>query len=125
METNDSAFETATWKLIQWHIDPGHGWLRVPLELLADDELRQSISGYSYMDSEFAYLEEDCDADRFEHHWANHLDVDAARLPGKPEDGWPSVRGDYADGHVDRGFKNPRYLDGFNYDVAQRRIRGK
>lgn len=58
-------FESATWRLIQWHIDPGHGWLRVPLELLEDKGLRESISPYSYMDHEFAYLEEDCDAARF------------------------------------------------------------
>ena len=43
--------------------DPGHGWLKVPLA-----EVRASgatISCYSYIRGNFAYLEEDCDAGAF------------------------------------------------------------
>lgn len=103
-------FDSATWRLIQWHIDPGHGWLRVPLELLEDKGLRESISPYSYMDHEFAYLEEDCDAARF----ADFYGITTHRFG--------SVRGDYADKHVDRGFKNPRYLDNYSARRAEKII---
>ena len=41
--------------------DPGHGWLRVPLYLVAWLKVGGEISSYSYKDEEFAYLEEDCD----------------------------------------------------------------
>lgn len=39
--------------------DPGHGWLRVPLELVR--QLGIEITPYSYQDGRFAYLEEDVD----------------------------------------------------------------
>jgi hypothetical protein len=39
--------------------DPGHGWLRVPLELVR--QLGIEITPYSYQDRRFAYLEEDVD----------------------------------------------------------------
>lgn len=43
--------------------DPGHGWLRVPLQLCEGLD----ISGYSYVDTAkgVAWLEEDCDAPLF------------------------------------------------------------
>lgn len=109
---------TPTWRLVQWHIDPGHAWLRVPVELLADKELRESISHYSYMDSEFAYLEEDCDFGRFEAFWFGN-----GALP-RSEHAWPEVRGDYADGHVDRGFTNPRGLGNYSADAIECLIGG-
>ena len=46
-----------TYKYIQ---DPGHGWVRVPLAEIR--ELGLVPSHYSYMDREWVYLEEDCDA---------------------------------------------------------------
>jgi hypothetical protein len=52
--------ERATLALVEFHYDGGHGWMRVPLELIGDE--RSQISEHSYIDSEFAYLEEDCDA---------------------------------------------------------------
>lgn len=45
--------------------DPGHGWLRVPLQLLNDWNISDKISEYSYKTNNFAYLEEDCDASIF------------------------------------------------------------
>ena len=47
------------------HEDPGHGWLQVPLSELEELGIRSAISPYSYRDSHFAYLEEDCDMKRF------------------------------------------------------------
>lgn len=41
--------------------DPGHGWLKVPHRLLAELQIADRITTYSYSRGEFAYLEEDCD----------------------------------------------------------------
>lgn len=46
--------------------DPGHGWLKVPISLLKALEIEKDISSFSYMRGEYAYLEEDCDAFKFE-----------------------------------------------------------
>jgi hypothetical protein len=40
---------------------PGHGWLRVPLKDLDDLGIRDRVTGFSYIDGEFAYLEEGVD----------------------------------------------------------------
>ncbi len=47
--------------------DPGHGWLEVPMAELVELEIAHKISKHSYMsrDGKMAYLEEDCDAPRF------------------------------------------------------------
>jgi hypothetical protein len=50
---------------IKFLSDPGHGWLRVPLQLLNDWNISNKISDYSYKTTNFAYLEEDCDASIF------------------------------------------------------------
>jgi hypothetical protein len=47
--------------------DPGHGWIKVPLNLIAALGIASQISTYSYMDQAFAYLEEDCDLSIFFH----------------------------------------------------------
>ena len=39
----------------------GHGWLRVPLSELNELDISDKVTGYSYMDNLYAYLEEDCD----------------------------------------------------------------
>lgn len=41
--------------------DPGHGWLKVPMQDLADLGLANKISCCSYVKGNYAYLEEDCD----------------------------------------------------------------
>ena len=56
-------FAEATERLIEWHADGGHAWLKVPLELV--EPFKDRISNCSYRDFEFAYLEEDCDAGVF------------------------------------------------------------
>ncbi len=54
-------------KFLQWYIDPGHGWLSVPIRILLDSGVANEISCYSYIDGQMAraYLEEDCDAPKF------------------------------------------------------------
>lgn len=46
--------------------DPGHGWLRVPLDELDTLGIRNKISSYSYTKGTNAYLEEDCDYSLFD-----------------------------------------------------------
>lgn len=46
--------------------DPGHGWLRVPNSLIRELRLGDKISAFSYEDERYSYLEEDCDAPKFE-----------------------------------------------------------
>jgi hypothetical protein len=41
--------------------DPGHGWVKVPVYLLAQLGIYNEISSFSYYLNGFAYLEEDCD----------------------------------------------------------------
>jgi hypothetical protein len=41
--------------------DPGHGWVRVPLQLLQDLKIAEDISSFSYRRNGHAYLEEDGD----------------------------------------------------------------
>jgi hypothetical protein len=49
---------------LNFYQDPGHGWARVPLQLLDDLGIAEQISSYSYMRGGHAYLEEDCDLSR-------------------------------------------------------------
>ena len=46
--------------------DPGHGWFQVPISLVQQLKLTPSL--YSYYDraEDFIYLEEDCDAPKFD-----------------------------------------------------------
>lgn len=41
--------------------DAGHGWARVPHQVVKELGLADQISEYSYQDSDYVYLEEDCD----------------------------------------------------------------
>jgi hypothetical protein len=45
--------------------DGGHGWLEVPLEDVRAVGVWDSITTCSYVKSNYAYLEEDCDASAF------------------------------------------------------------
>lgn len=74
-------YESATFRLIEWFSDAAHGWLRVPREYIPA-ELGNSISRYSYCDSEFVYLEEDCDAPRFMRWYGPELARLARELQG-------------------------------------------
>lgn len=48
-------------KTFNYHQDPGHGWLAVPMLLLYELGIVDRVSHYSYMHGLTAYLEEDCD----------------------------------------------------------------
>ncbi len=61
---------------LKWYTDPGHGWLRVPLQAVIDVGIAERISSCSYVAKAHpgglnataqptAYLEEDCDAPAF------------------------------------------------------------
>lgn len=45
--------------------DPGHGWLRVQRDELIHLGIANQITHYSYLDGEWAYLEEDFDMGTF------------------------------------------------------------
>ena len=45
----------------KFYQDPGHGWVKVPKALLKDIEIDDKISSFSYMRTDWAYLEEDRD----------------------------------------------------------------
>lgn len=47
------------------YIDPGHSWLRVPVEDLQALSIEHQISEYSPEQGGFRYLEEDCDLTLF------------------------------------------------------------
>ena len=50
---------------VQWHSDPGHGWLKVHQSFLYKLGIADKISDFSYSDGlhgHYVYLEEDCDA---------------------------------------------------------------
>jgi hypothetical protein len=52
--------------MLTWHVDPGHAWLQVHRETLEDFNLSAGdFSEFSYADSHYLYLEEDCDAGKF------------------------------------------------------------
>ena len=52
------------------HTDPGHGWLAVTLNDIADVGLTPSdFTQYSYQRADVLYLEEDCDAGKFIDAW--------------------------------------------------------
>ena len=51
---------------LTWHFDSGHAWLQVHRETLEDFNLESGdFSEFSYADSHYLYLEEDCDATGF------------------------------------------------------------
>ena len=53
-----------TIKLLSYS-DAGHGWLRVPHKMLAKLGISAQITPFSYMRTEYAYLEEDQDMTTF------------------------------------------------------------
>ncbi len=61
---------------IIFHADPGHGWLQVPHSLIKTLGIGKKITGYSYRDTHYAYLEEDCDFSTF----LNALEIPANGL---------------------------------------------
>ena len=48
-----------------FHTDPGHGWLAVKRQELAQLRISDRITPYSYTRGDTVYLEEDCDLATF------------------------------------------------------------
>ena len=46
---------------LEFHTDPGHGWLRVPYHFLKKFNILDKITSCSFIKGNWAYLEEDCD----------------------------------------------------------------
>ncbi len=46
--------------------DAGHGWLKVPRNLLHELNIEHKITHYSYQRAAYVYLEEDCDYSTFQ-----------------------------------------------------------
>lgn len=85
--------------------DPGHGWLRVPLTDIAALGIESQITPYSYIEGQFAFLEEDCDAPRY---------LEALTAQGLPQ---PEITDQYVE-------RFSRDKDCFTHDPAfWRRIR--
>ena len=55
----------ATIDKLTWWKDSGHAWLKVRQEELERLGLADKISSYSFREGGYAYLEEDCDADKY------------------------------------------------------------
>jgi hypothetical protein len=53
--------------VFQFYMDPGHGWIKVPMKLLKELQIEKDISYFSYYRKGHAYLEEDCDMAKFIH----------------------------------------------------------
>jgi len=53
-------------RVYTFHIDPGHGWLAVPYKDVLALGIEKQISTCSYQTETMVYLEEDCDAPRFD-----------------------------------------------------------
>ncbi len=52
--------------------DSGHGWIRVPKDMLERMSMKPSdFSSFSFHDERYVYLEEDCDAYKFKKRWDN------------------------------------------------------
>lgn len=49
---------------LNFHTDPGHGWLEAPMSLVRKLGIATKVSHYSYTrgDNTVVFLEEDCDA---------------------------------------------------------------
>ena len=63
---------------ICWQTDPGHGWLQIPKETFKELKINPvEVSGCSYHNSAYVFLEEDCDAE---------LAINAFRAAGVTDD---------------------------------------
>ncbi len=80
--------------MTQFHFyaDPGHGWVKVPLNLLKKLNIEKKISSFSYVYGTNVYLEEDCDLKKF---------LDAMKTAGKTIE--------FVEHHTDRTSKIRNY----------------
>lgn len=61
--------------------DPSHGWVKVPIKLLAELNLLGQISPYSYVRGAYAYLEEDSDYSKFYEAFTNYTRLEPILRP--------------------------------------------
>jgi hypothetical protein len=52
-------------KQFDYIVDPGHGWVKVPLSLVRELGFADRVSRCSYWHAGHVYLEEDCDLELF------------------------------------------------------------
>lgn len=52
-------------KTIIVYADPGHAWAKVSKKELVKLGIANEISGFSYENGDFAFLEEDCDLEKY------------------------------------------------------------
>ena len=52
-------------RVFKYYQDPGHGWIAVTKEEIEELGIQKAISHFSYLDKDYVYLEEDCDAPMF------------------------------------------------------------
>ena len=62
---SDCKFVFSKMETYTFYSDPGHSWLKVKISELVELNIQDKISIYSYINGEYAYLEEDCDAGIF------------------------------------------------------------
>lgn len=73
----------------EYHTDPGHGWLKVPMKEI--EELGLKISEFSYQDGDFGYLEEDLDAGTFMRAYKEKYGTDPEHTTHH-SDNWSHIR---------------------------------
>lgn len=75
---------------LRFYSDSGHGWLAVPVRMLANSGVLRQMSRYSYHDAQtaIAYLEEDCDAPLF----LREMGIDIAMVESAHMDGYCFIR---------------------------------
>ncbi len=61
-------------KVFKFYSDPGHGWLAVKVADVSRVNMSaKDFSQYSYTRGSTLYLEEDCDAPKFEKAWKSNF----------------------------------------------------
>lgn len=73
----------------EYHTDPGHGWLKVPMKEI--EELGLKITEFSYQDGDFGYLEEDLDAGTFMRAYKEKYGTDPEHTTHH-SDNWSHIR---------------------------------
>lgn len=71
---------TTKTKTFDFLSDPGHGWLKVPYELLERLGIQEYITRFSYRREDWCYLEEDQDASAFIRAWERLYEGRKVRL---------------------------------------------
>lgn len=79
-------------KTFKFYSDDGHGWLAVKRADLAEFGLLDKISHYSYQRGDTVYLEEDCDAPKFDAMFRKTFDGAVLTSIGSHKNGRSPIR---------------------------------